>query len=161
MGIPILNADGLLPPGIHRLTVDEFEAMFVDGMNDTEHRRRIFKRWRLHRAHLQNLVPISHQWIDGSFVTAKPKPADIDVVTFFDGSDFDVLPPMEKDMFQGLLDGSSTRARWTVDSYGVARMSGSDAERRAYDIATGYWKKQWSSVRDQPALRKGFVEVIA
>ncbi len=48
---------------------------FVDPFIGTSiTREEIFTGWRLHRESLQNIVPGLYQWVDGSFVTAKPDP---------------------------------------------------------------------------------------
>jgi hypothetical protein len=71
--IPAPNAIGELPPGTHPATLEEVEAVFVT----TPHRRRLFEG--LQRA-IQNLhaAGVRRVFIDGSFVTTKADPNDID-----------------------------------------------------------------------------------
>ncbi len=86
MPLPNLNPEGELPEGVHPATIEEVIAQFGSG---TE--RRIIVTQRLQRiyqlaketGHLQQLL------IFGSYITAKPKPNDIDVVIIFD-DDFDI-----------------------------------------------------------------------
>src|SRR3954452_15377682 len=92
MPIPALDADGLLPPGRHTASVAEVKAAFVDPFGGSASRMAIFTGWRMHRESLQNVVPGMYQWIDGSFVTSKLDPGDIDVVTFIDGVQYDAMP---------------------------------------------------------------------
>jgi hypothetical protein len=71
--IPAPNVIGELPPGMHTATLEEVEAVFVT----TPRRRLLFEGLR--RA-LQNLhaAGVRHVCIDGSFVTTKADPNDID-----------------------------------------------------------------------------------
>lgn len=86
MPLPNLNHEGELPEGIHPATIDEVIAQFGSGTEQriivTERLKRIYQLAK-ETGHLQQLV------IFGSYITAKPKPNDIDVVIIFD-DDFDI-----------------------------------------------------------------------
>ena len=86
MPLPNLNYEGELPEGIHPATIDEVIAQFGSGTEQriivTEHLKRIYQLAKA-TGHLQQLL------IFGSYITAKPKPNDIDVVIIFD-DDFDM-----------------------------------------------------------------------
>jgi len=71
--IPQLNAVGELPPGIHTTTLDEIEAVFAN----TPNRKILFDG--LKRA-LESLktANVHRVFIDGSFVTDKAEPNDVD-----------------------------------------------------------------------------------
>ena len=75
-----------LPEGIHPATIDEVVAQFGSGTEQriivTERLQRIYQLAK-DTGHLQHLI------IFGSYITAKPKPNDIDVVIIFD-DDFDM-----------------------------------------------------------------------
>jgi hypothetical protein len=159
MGALSLNADGLLPAGIHVLTVEEVEELFVHGCGDEVARSKIFRRWVLHTNVLRSVVPISHQWIDGSFVTDKQVPGDIDVVSFVSGSDYDALTSGPRDFMKELVSGGETRKTWGVDSYMVATYAPGSPLSGASGRLTSYWQGMWESVRDDSSKRKGFVEV--
>ena len=91
MPIPELNQNGLLPRGVHDCTLAEIAGVF--GAN--EHRRRL----------CQNLVACLEQEIrplfaypilvDGSFVTDKDEPEDIDIV-------LDLKEASDEQKWQGL-----------------------------------------------------------
>jgi hypothetical protein len=72
--IPELNEQGLLPPGIHICTLEEFESSYVYNVR----RREIFQGLLLL---IKDLKTISSPaiYLDGSYVTAKALPNDIDV----------------------------------------------------------------------------------
>lgn len=81
--IPPLLHTGFLPPGRHECTVSEFSSRFVDAFPGTN-RNRLFAEWLTYYERLQTVLQTTDlvQWIDGSFVSDKPNPGDIDVVTF-------------------------------------------------------------------------------
>lgn len=72
--IPELNADGKLPSGKHTCTLKEVEDKFVYN----QARRLIFEG-------LKKLIDVLKSvncgtiYLDGSFVTSKPRPGDVDV----------------------------------------------------------------------------------
>lgn len=72
--IPDLNEDGLLPPGVHPASLEEIRQRF--GRKNAQ-RSRLFEG--LARA-LQNLreASVKRVYVDGSFVTDKPFPKDVD-----------------------------------------------------------------------------------
>ena len=78
MPIPDFSADGLLPPGIHDCTLQEIRHRF-GSFQGTEQRLRLF-------AKLEQLLEAMKQsgifaaiLIDGSFVTTKTVPNDVDL----------------------------------------------------------------------------------
>jgi len=73
----------LMPYSIVDLTLSDFEAIFVDNLEDKIHRKALFADY------LRFVEDIStafgapfYQWLAGSFVTKKEFPGDIDTVTF-------------------------------------------------------------------------------
>ena len=79
MPIPALTSDGLLPPGVHECTAKEVEETF-GRFQSTDARVRLTQRLfaYLEEARAAGLV----RWIgiDGSYVTSKAAPSDIDMV---------------------------------------------------------------------------------
>ena len=81
--IPEFQDDGYLPEGLHLAT--EAEALFRFGTS-TRQRQRLalqLRRWVL----LARCVEAKRFFVDGSFVTAKPEPNDLDAVIWIP-SDF-------------------------------------------------------------------------
>ena len=95
--IPAPNAIGELPPGMHTATLEEVEAVFVT----TPRRRHLFEGLR--RA-IQNLhaAGVRRIFIDGSFVTTKTDPNDIDGCWEWTADvHLDLLDPVFLDFTQG------------------------------------------------------------
>ena len=71
--IPQFDADGLLPPGIHRATSDEVTAVF----GSIPWRRQLLAGMEMAMESLR-LAGCRTVYIDGSFVTSKDIPNDFD-----------------------------------------------------------------------------------
>jgi Family of unknown function (DUF6932) len=88
VAIPALNRDGLLPPGVHRATLEEIVYVFCTS---TPTRRAL-------EAPLRELVATAQDaratglFLDGSFVSEKSDPGDIDAVIVLP-NDFAVTSP--------------------------------------------------------------------
>src|SRR5437667_10475675 len=95
--IPPYNDDGYLPPGIHPATVEEIAARFGIGSELREVQMESL-RWLVdlgRRAGASRIV------VNGSFVTDKLEPNDIDCVLLI-GSDFPKDAAAESELVAGL-----------------------------------------------------------
>ena len=79
MPIPALNENGLLPEGIHDCTLAEIGAQFGRFVV-SERRLRLFAQLRELIEEEQRAGIALAVLVDGSFVTDKPEPGDIDLV---------------------------------------------------------------------------------
>lgn len=79
MPIPLLDDHGFLPVGVHDCTLEEIKARF-GSFQASDRRPRLFARLEtfLSEANASRLVV--SVLVDGSFVTAKTEPNDIDLV---------------------------------------------------------------------------------
>jgi len=157
--LQMLGADGFLPGGRHQVTDDEFRHHFVDAFAGSRNRRRLFLRWQQHRKALLGLVPIEAQWLNGSYVTAKPEPGDIDVVSLIDGPTFEALPEGERLLVNSLLAGKQTKAVWSMDSYGVLLYPDGHPGKSTTEHWLVHWDWEWSRVRGDDDALKGYLEV--
>ena len=69
--------------GIYELSLEDVEKEFVNGKS--QRRRDIFDYYKLHLNDIKSTSFCLNHWIDGSFVTLKENPNDIDTLTEFDG----------------------------------------------------------------------------
>ena len=86
------NSEGCLPLGIYEMKIDEIERIFVNSKK----REEIMNHYKKHLHDLQNSPHYLNHWIDGSFVTLKENPNDIDTLTEFDGVTVDKNNEKEK-----------------------------------------------------------------
>lgn len=157
MPLPPFGDDGLLPPGRHPATVDEVRAALVDAFEGSATRAAIFGYWLDLRAALGELVPVRSQWLDGSFTTSKPDPADLDLVTVVDGPTFDELPRHRRLLVGSLIEGTYTEQFWSCDSNPLFRYPEGDLGHHASVVVAERWESYFGHTRDGD--EKGFVEV--
>lgn len=80
------DASGHLTPyAVLETSLADFEAVFVTGFPESLTRRRIFGRYLAYVEELRGIVGSGFvQWVDGSFVTRKVNPGDIDFLTLLE-----------------------------------------------------------------------------
>jgi hypothetical protein len=140
--IPAFRLDGYLPEGLHR--ADEIEVTFRFG-SATPRRRRLvlrLRRW----LDLARQIGVRRFLVDGSFVTAKPDPNDIDAVIFLP-TDFQLQVQRDLDAALDLEQMLLTR---------------SPEELFAAEDETDWndWFEFFSRTREADGRRKGLVEII-
>lgn len=94
--IPELTAFGLLPQGVHSATLEEVRERF--GGND---RREQLLSGLVEALRLLRAAGCRRVYINGSFVTAKERPNDIDALWDIEGVDPDALDPVFFDFEDG------------------------------------------------------------
>lgn len=74
----------LLAPGFWEVTLDDLERLFVEPFDPPWVRRKLLSRFRDLVSVIRETGLTCDLWIDGSFLTEKPEPSDIDVVILSD-----------------------------------------------------------------------------
>ncbi|MGQ0637343.1 MAG: DUF6932 family protein [Planctomycetaceae bacterium] len=140
--IPPFQPDGYLPEGLH--SADEPEVLFRFGSSNRRRRRLALRlrRW----LQLARDVGALRFLVDGSFVTAREHPADVDAV---------VLLPMK---FQALIE-SAAESAIELEEMLLARQP---EEIFAAEDETDWqaWIEFFSRTRESSGRRKGLVEVV-
>ncbi|MCQ2737437.1 MAG: hypothetical protein MJ224_02395 [archaeon] len=81
------NEKGLLPPGCHEITLPEIKSIFVDGFPDSRTRQSRYECFlKMYKELLFNVKSCIRILIDGSFVTDKLNPYDVDFSIVIDSS---------------------------------------------------------------------------
>jgi hypothetical protein len=146
MPIPALNTEGLLPVGMFDCTWHELQERF-GGFRDSDRRVGLFGRLLKMVEAMGPSGLFEALVVDGSFVTAKPAPNDIDLVAVLrPGHDFERDLPMRE---YALVSRSLLRRRFGFDVIVAERDSGL---YRSY-------VEFFSRVREAPDLRKGLLRV--
>ena len=140
--IPQFRADGYLPEGLYRAS--EAEVLFRFGTSGRR-RRQLALRFR-HWIELGGAVGAVRLLVDGSFVTAKDAPNDVDAVL--------QIPPD----FQKQIEEGSPAALELEEMFLTRRPE----ELFAAEDETDWneWVEFFSRTREPDGRRKGLVEVI-
>jgi hypothetical protein len=147
MPIPALNANGLLPPGVHDCTLQELRLRF--GIFQSSDRRPgLFARLKQLVAELRRSELFSAVIVDGSFVTAKVAPEDIDlIVTLRPGHNWlAVLRPND----YALVSRPKLHRRYGFDV--LIAMDGDKNNERYVEF--------FGRVREDASVRKGMLRIV-
>ncbi|MBI5774445.1 MAG: hypothetical protein HZA89_11965 [Verrucomicrobia bacterium] len=146
MPVPALNDDGFLPPGIWDCKLAELRERF-GIFSGSDQRPRLFARLDDLFQTLQRSGLFETLLVDGSFVTAKPAPNDIDLVAvLLPGHDFERDLPMSE---YALVSRAMLRRRYGFDVV--------IAEKDSPLCKT--YVEFFSRVRDNPGASKGLLRL--
>lgn len=146
MPIPALDECGLLPAGIHDCALGEIAARF-GVFQGNEQRPRLIAKLEALVAEAQASGIVLALIVDGSFVTDKRDPGDIDLAVVLPveiGEDADLLP-----MQYNLVSKRSVRRRFGFDIVVAGEKTSEYKEAVAF----------FQQVRGQPAMRKGILRI--
>ena len=117
----------------------------------------IISGYKKHSDDIVNLVGNCSQLLDGSFVTSKNDPGDIDLLMLLDATVVDALPDTKKLELKALVSGPVTKASYMCDAYfcpvypaGHPLSETSRAQRK-------YWLGEFGYDRND--IPKGIVQV--
>src|SRR5450432_1398946 len=79
MPIPRLDREGFLPVGVHVCNLEEIGSRF-GKFNQTDRRVALFERLERLVAEVRATGLVQAVIVDGSFVTIKPAPQDVDII---------------------------------------------------------------------------------
>lgn len=146
MPLPTLNDDGLLPAGIHDCTLDELKAGF-GSFQGNDQRPRLFARFERFLAEVRVAGLVRSILVDGSFVTSKPDPNDIDLILTV-ASDHDFSGDLSPSAYN-VLSKRRVHRRYGFDLL-VAREASVEYKR---------WTEFFQQVRLEPDRRKGILRL--
>ena len=148
MPIPELDDNGCLPPGVHDCSVAELKDRF-GRFQGSDRRPKLIERLEAFVADAQRAAIFAEIIVDGSFVTSKPDPGDVDLLLVLQPEhDFLAsLPPAH----YNLVSQRRVKRRFGFDIL-VARSA--SAERTNY-------VELFLEVRGRPDLRKGMLRIAS
>lgn len=144
----------LLQPGMHRLNVHDLYALAVLPFAEHPRRQNLHDKLCAWIGALQALSVGGTLWLDGSFLTEKSVPGDIDCVLWRPcwRTEDNVTPAMESQVAR-LLDHATAENIYCLDLY-VEAPSGDEIFHRE-----AYWRGVLGFSHDR-VTAKGFAEVI-
>lgn len=145
--------ESLLKSGPQALTLEDLRALTVEQFPNSVHRKKIYDGLMHWVSALLGVIPHFTLYVDGGFLTRKPRPKDVDVVAFLHPSDIECLSTSDIQELERLFDRNAMIAAHLVDVYPERN---DDPEREAY------WQEQFGKRYDR-RTPKGFavIEVSA
>lgn len=152
------NEYGLLLPaeGIS-VNTDELYDAFVRPFGESDTRARLFHDWTKYNRMLRQEIGVDFtQWVDGSFVTQKLNPKDIDSVSF--------IPSYLFRKFESRLDyyWTDNWEREGIDAYLVEVFREEEPQYDLTKLRTSEWYERYTNTKRiglQPGRPKGFLMV--
>jgi len=143
----------LTPYDIVSSDLETLEEYFVKAFPGSETREPLFQNYVQYVNDLKNhITPQFTQWIDGSFITRKLNPKDIDLVTFIDARVFQEKEQLLEDYWSFSLEDKG------LDAYLLAHYEGdATANRTITEIYQEEWRKRF--ILDRFGNAKGFLEL--
>jgi hypothetical protein len=126
----------LSPYKVIETNLETFERIFVSNFENSDTRKKLFQNYVSYINDFKNQISENfYQWIDGSFVTSKLNPNDIDIVTFLNADIYQYKTPQLAD-FQGI----KLKTEQKSDCYFVKEYP---AEHKNHEIITHYDSVEW------------------
>lgn len=142
----------LLQPGIHKITLADLHQLAVLPFPADAKRTQLFLLLSQWIQSLQALQVTAILWLDGSFLTEKLVPGDIDCM-LWSPSCKQVLTTALKGQISPLLDRVAVEAQYKLDFYMESPAAHEVFHREAY------WKGVFGFQHDR-VTAKGFVEIV-
>lgn len=143
-----MEFEPLLQAGIHDITKADLSNHFVTPFVNQEKRLKLIERFGFLIEKVEEIGISFEVWINGSFVTKKEEPNDIDVAFFFDPKAANALAPDKKLIFQEVAANSLSKYRYNCDVYFLPN---DNANLRSY------WRGWFGFMRNEQP--KGFARI--
>lgn len=154
--IPKFDQNGNLPVGFIRPTIGEFKERFVVELGGSGTRGDIFYMYLDYCKKIDYLEVAVKQWVDGSYITNKENPSDIDLVTHIDVLKANKLTELHED-YKKLLDNTHCKSQYRCDVYVIPIYPKElSDEYKYYKKSEEYWSKWFG--KDRAGNPKGIVE---
>jgi hypothetical protein len=150
-----------LEPGIHAATVEEVHHALVAAFPQSTTRLEIFEQWQELTEEIRELVKVESQWLDGSFVSRKLDPNDLDLTTTYSAVEGDSLDEAGRHALSRLLSGPNNEKFTRIDSWPTPVYPVDHPAYKWLAADREYFRTGMFARDDRTptAIEKGFVEV--
>lgn len=143
-----MEFEPLLQPGIHDITKSDLSNHFVSPFANQEKRIQLIERFN-YLIEKVELIGIPFEiWINGSFVTKKEEPNDIDIAFFYDPVEANSLPTDKKIILEEVANSSFSKYRYNCDVYFIPNDN---------PALRSYWRGWFGYTRSETP--KGFARI--
>lgn len=110
-----MESKPLLPPGIHTMTINAVKELCVINRPNNTRRIILWEKFERFISKISEFRITFTLWIDGSFITEKETPGDIDLVCLCHANDFDKLTADKQKEMAELL--NTAKHNFSCDAY--------------------------------------------
>jgi len=129
--------------GFHNIRLEDFESIFVNSFNSQNRRKFLVERFRMFWYKLEEIEVDFEIWIDGSFVTKKTEPNDIDIAILHTPDQINQLSSEKKEILKYLFaNPQETKLRYCCDVYFMPNI---------HPAELNYWEKWFGYSRNNQA----------
>jgi hypothetical protein len=150
----------LLPPQAIDCSLQDFETAFVQSFEESDTRLALFSSFMHYIRDFQTKVtPDFCIWIDGSFVSNKLNPNDLDMVVLIPYEDYEVKEQLQEQQFR--LAGAAVYYP-NLDVYTVKYYPQMHQKHWNTNLDVLHWTDFWSKTRKNRHGRqfaKGFIQI--
>lgn len=152
--VPKQDYPSIWPPGRHLVTLQDLKHLAVDAFPLDMRRVDLFAKFESWVNELRGYGVVATVWLDGSFVTEKPGPDDIDCVMWSPqfGPSVAVTPEL-KAAVKPLVDRAHVEGKYNLDLYLETPEPAKLLHREAY------WSGFFGFCHERTKA-KGFVELV-
>lgn len=143
---------GLFDAGIKMVSMDMLHALTVERFEDSESRKRLYNNLSDWISKLQSYGIHGSLWIDGSFVTEKLNPGDIDCLLEITNIDQPLTQNEIQALNKTLFNHDFMKVGFSLDTYFQDVRQPDIQQRRSY------WRRWFGFARDG-TTEKGFLEL--
>lgn len=144
------NQKGLLEPGFHDVTIEDIRTFFVDRFETSRTRKDVFQGYLNFIEDLKANGIEGEIWIDGSFVTNKIDPNDIDLLCVIDNNLLNSLPKHVQPNLFRLFDNEIAHREYRCDPYMLAKLQESHPKfYESYINQRAYWRGFFTYTRNE------------
>lgn len=119
----------LLSAGFHDIDINNLDEIFVDNFTNKTRRSHLVSQLRIFLGELSQVNAKFEIWLDGSFLTLKDEPGDIDLLIVYDKNQMNTLSINEKKIINSLFNRPTTKIRYDLD---ILLCQNDDINNRSY-----------------------------
>jgi len=138
-----LEDDPIFEVGFHDIELADFNKLFVAPFKNSDRRQVLVERFILLYQKLVEIGVDFEIWIDGSFVTKKKEPDDIDMAVFHIPNQINQLSIHKREMLKHIvMNRNETKLKYYCDVYFIPNV---------HPVEINYWKKWFENSRAKKA----------
>jgi hypothetical protein len=136
----------LFPLGFHHLSLSDVEQVCVDLFPLSTTRPEIMNGLRQFVKRMDDARIVGELWLDGSFLTEKIDPKDVDVLLRVDGALYNSGTTEQRQAIDWVI--ANQKATLKCDSYALMEYAVGDSLHTEGQWWYSYWHRQWGFSRE-------------